>query len=200
MAPIDRNPDLHGNAPDKSSVVLLIVDVVNDMEYEGGAQLLEQALPMAQALSELKRRARAAGIPVIYANDNFGRWQSDFKKVTAHCLRDGVRGEPVVRMLVPEEEDYFVLKPKNSAFYSTTLDLLLDYLGARTIILCGIATDNCVLFTAHEAYLRDYQLVVPRDCVAAIDPAEGEHALEQMQRVLKAEIVDGTALDFESFR
>ncbi len=196
MTRTDQNPDLHGNAPDKSPVALLIVDVVNDMEYEGGEELLEHAIPMAKALRELKERARGARIPVIYANDNFGRWQSDFQKVIDHCLEDGVRGERVVRTLTPESEDYFVLKPKNSAFYSTTLETLLDYLGTRLLVLTGIATNNCVFFTAHDAYMRDFQLIVPRDCVAAIDQQDGEYSLGQMERLLKAEILDSSEIDF----
>ena len=126
MSRTHRNPDLHGNAPDQSPVALLLIDVINDMEFEGGDGLLEQALPMARELQSLTRRARTAAVPVIYANDNFGRWQSDFQKVIAHCLEDGVRGEPVARLLKPQDEDYFVLKPKNSAFYSTTLEILLS--------------------------------------------------------------------------
>ena len=174
----------------------MLIDVVNDMEFDGGESLLRQAGPMAEALSGLKRRAREAGVPVIYANDNFGRWKSDFQKVIDHCLHDGVRGEPVVKKLIPEEEDYFVLKPKNSAFYSTTMDTLLEYLGTHVLVLTGIATNNCVLFTANDAYMRDFQLVIPTDCVAAISPDEGEHALAQMESVLKATICPSGDIDF----
>jgi nicotinamidase-related amidase len=97
--------------------------------------------------------------------------------------------------LVPDEDDYFVLKPKHSGFFSTTLDTLLDYLGVKTLILTGLTGDNCVLFTAHDAYLRDFHLIVPSDCVASIDPAENSHALRQMQRLLKADIRASTTLN-----
>jgi nicotinamidase-related amidase len=189
-----RNPDLHGNAPDRSPVVLLIIDVINDLEFDGGAALLAQALPMADRLAALKRRARAAGIPAVYVNDNFGRWRSDLRAQIVHCLGEGVRGRPLVERLLPEPEDYFVLKPKHSGFFSTTLDTLLTYLHARTLILTGLTADNCVLFTASDAYLRDFQLVVPDDCVAAIDPRHTRQALEHMRRVLKADLTPSTAL------
>src|SRR5207248_2360578 len=106
----------------------------------------------------LKKRAKAAGIPAIYVNDNFGIWQSDFRSVVRHCLEDGVCGAPIARLLAPEADDYFVLKPKHSGFYSTTLDILLDYLGVRALILTGIAANICVLFTANDAYMRDFRL------------------------------------------
>jgi nicotinamidase-related amidase len=124
----------------------------------------------------------------VYVNDNFGKWRSDFQRQVRHCLEDETCGEPLVRLLAPDEDDYFVLKPKHSGFFSTTLDILLDYLAVKTLILTGLTGDNCVLFTAHDAYLRDFHLIVPSDCVTSIDPAENSHALRQMQRLLKADI------------
>jgi nicotinamidase-related amidase len=189
-----KNPDLHGSAPDQAAVVLLLIDVINDLEFEGGADLLTQALPMADRLAALKRRARASGVPAVYVNDNFGRWRSDLRAQLAHCLTEGVRGRPLVERLLPEPDDYFVLKPKHSGFFSTTLDTLLNYLRARTLIVTGLTADNCVLFTASDAYLRDFHLVVPEDCVAAIDPRHTHQALAHMRRVLKADLTPSTAL------
>jgi nicotinamidase-related amidase len=189
-----KNPDLHGNAPDQSAVVLLLIDVINDLEFEGGDALLAQALPMAERLAALKRRARAAGIPAIYVNDNFGRWRSDLNAIIAHCRADDVRGRALVEWLAPAADDYFVLKPKHSGFFSTTLDTLLEYLRAHTLILTGLTADNCVLFTASDAYLRDFHLVVPADCVASIDPEHTRQALEHMRRVLKADLTPSTRL------
>jgi nicotinamidase-related amidase len=190
-----KKSSLHGNVPDQSRGVLLIIDVINDLDFAGGKKLLHQALPMAKRLLGLKRRAKQAGIPTVYVNDNFGKWQSDFHKQVTHCLEDKTYGEPIVRLLAPEEEDYFVLKPKHSGFFSTTLDILLDHLLAKTLILTGLTGDNCVLFTAHDAYLRDFHLIVPSDCVVSIDPAENRYALRQMKRLLKADIRPSTKLD-----
>src|SRR5712691_8232676 len=94
--------DPQGNAPDQSEVALLLLDVINDLEFEGGEALAAHALDMAHRIAALKRRTKSAGIPAIYVNDNFGKWQSDFKKLVDHCLHDEVRGKPIVECLIPE--------------------------------------------------------------------------------------------------
>jgi nicotinamidase-related amidase len=193
-----NNEDLHGSVPESSPVALLLIDVINDMEFEGAEALVEQAVPMAHRIAELKRRAKKAGIPAVYVNDNFGRWQSDFRRVVEHCLEDGVRGEEVARILHPEDDDYFVLKPKHSAFYATTLDTLLTYLGTRTVILTGVAGNICILFSANDAYMRDLNVFVPADCVVSNTVEENQHALDQMQKVLKANITESAALDLDA--
>jgi nicotinamidase-related amidase len=187
--------DLHGNAPDNSPVALLLVDVINDFEFPGGAQLFRHALPAARRIAALKKRCRRASIPAIYVNDNFGKWRSDLKNLVSHCLKDGTRGERIVQLLKPDRDDYFVLKPKHSAFYSTTLDLLLQYLGAETLILTGFTGDICILFTANDAYIRDYRLVIPGDCVVSQNKVENQQALKYMQRVVDADITNSTGLD-----
>ena len=187
--------DLHGNAPDSAPVALLIIDMINDLEFPEGPDFLEPTLRVADRIADLKRRAKAAGIPVIYVNDNFGRWRSDFNEVLNHCLNDGVRGQPVAERLRPDPDDYSVLKPKNSAFYATTLETLLVYLQVKTLILTGISADACVLFTANDAYVRDYRLCVPADCVVAALPTYKQDALAYMKRVLKADTTPATDLD-----
>jgi nicotinamidase-related amidase len=192
-----NNEDLHGSVPESCGVALLLIDVINDMEFEGAEALVEQAVPMAERIAALKRRAKDAGIPVVYVNDNFGRWKSDFRAVVDHCLNDGVRGERVARLLEPEDDDYFVLKPKHSAFFATTLDTLLTYLGASTLILTGVAGNICILFSANDAYMRDFNVVVPSDCVASNTAEDNEHALEQIRIVLKADTTASTELDLK---
>jgi len=187
--------DLHGSAPDKSNAALLLIDVISDFDFPEGEQLLRLAMPVGKNIARLKQRAKAAGIPSIYVNDNFGRWQSDFKKIVAHCRREGGRGKPFVELLLPDTDDYFVLKPKHSGFYSTTLSLLLTHLGATNLILTGIAGNNCVLFTANDAYMRDFKLFIPADCVVSNTEEENQHALKQMKTVLKADVSPSTDLD-----
>jgi|SRR5688572_24509309 len=194
------NEDLHGSAPDNSATALLLIDVINDMEFDGGEQLLKHALPMAERIATLKTKARELKIPIIYVNDNLGKWRSDFKQTLEHVLQDGCRGKPVAEMLKPDDDDYFVLKPKHSGFFSTTLDLLLEYLQARTLILTGIAGNNCVLATANDAYMRDFKLLVPEDCVVSIEGQDNDYALKQMQKVLKADISPSTRLDLASLQ
>jgi nicotinamidase-related amidase len=194
-----RNPDLHGSVPDSAPVVLLLIDVINDLEFPGGERLVKHARPMASRLAALKRRAKEAGIPAVYVNDNFGRWRSDLRALIAHCTGE-VRGRPVVERLLPEEDDYFVLKPKHSAFFSTTLDTLLAYLGARTLILTGLAGNICVLFSANDAYMRDFHLVVPPDCTASNYPGDNRRALDLMAQVLKADLTPSASLDLAALK
>ena len=193
-----RSEDLHGFVPDTSGTALLLIDVINDFEFDGGEKLLELALPVGQKIAELKRRAKAARVPSIYVNDNFGKWQSDFRKIVNHCR--SVRGKPFVDLLLPGEDDYFVLKPKHSGFYSTSLDLLLNHLTATNLILTGIAGNNCVLFTANDAYMRDYKLLVPSDCVVSNTAEENNYALKQMEEILKARVLPAAELDFEKLK
>lgn len=193
---IKRN-DLHGNAPDQANTVLLLIDVINDFEFENGDRLLELAMPVAEQIAELKANAKRARVPVVYVNDNFGKWRSDFKKIVKHCLEDGVRGEPFVKLVLPDDDDYFILKPKHSGFYCTSLELLLEHIGATQLILAGIAGNNCVLFTANDAYMRDFKLFVPADCVVSETEAENLYALKQMEKVLKAEIHASSDLRLE---
>jgi nicotinamidase-related amidase len=195
-----KHRDLHGNVPDKSPTALVLVDVINDLEFDGGDRLLEHALPAARRIAELCGQARRRGIPVVYANDNFGRWRSDLREVVQHCLEDGVRGEPIVQLLEPLADDYFVLKPKHSAFFATTLELLLKYLEVKRLVLCGFSGDVCVLFTAADAYMRDYHISVPDDCVASINPRENARILAYMKRNLDADTNPSTALDLDALR
>ena len=183
-----KSEDLHGNVPDRAGAALLLIDVINDFEFEGGDALLKLAMPVGQSIAKLKQMAKQAGIPAIYVNDNFGKWQSDLNKIVSHCLNDGVRGEAFVKQVLPEEDDYFVLKPKHSGFYCTSLELLLEHLGAHNLILTGIAGNNCVLFTANDAYMRDFKVFAPSDCVVSQTNEANSYALKQMEEVLKADV------------
>lgn len=185
------------SAPPQCPVALLLIDVINDMDFEGSESLVRFAEPMARRLHDLKRRARAAGVPTIYINDNFGKWRSDFRSLVDHCLNDDVPGREVARLLQPDDQDFFVLKPKQSAFFGTTLDTLLRSLGTRTLILTGIAGDNCVLFSANDAYLRDFKLYIPSDCVASESQEQNDYALRLMARVCKADVTPSANLDLQ---
>jgi nicotinamidase-related amidase len=190
--------NFHGRDHDQyqCSTALLLIDVINDMEFPEGNKLLRQTLPAARKIAALKKRAAGADIPVIYVNDNFGKWRSDFRKQVLHCLNDGVRGEPVARLLAPDENDYFVLKPKSSAFFGTTLHSLLDHLGVTTLILTGVAADVCILFTAHDAHLLNYKIIVPSDCVASNFKRETTAALANMEKATHAVICESPRIHF----
>jgi nicotinamidase-related amidase len=195
-----RRPGILRKPTTRSHTALLLVDVINRLEFPGSRSLVRRSLTMSRPLQRLVARARRARIPVVYVNDNFGTWDSDWRKVLDACLAADSPGRAVVQRLVPQEGDYFVLKPKHSGFFCTTLDLLLRYLGARTLILTGIATDICILFTANDAYMRDYRLLVPSDCCAANTRDKHTHALRQIREVLKADIAPSARLDLAALR
>jgi nicotinamidase-related amidase len=182
-----RSPTLHGSAPDNSPFALLVLDLISDFEFEDGARLLKNALPLAPRIAALKRRVTAAGAPTIYVNDNLGRWRSDRTHLITHCLRARARGRKLVQQLVPEPEDYFILKPKHSGFYGTPLHALLENIGARTLILTGVTSHQCVLFTAADAYVREFDLLIPRDCITAMEARQTRSALDIFRTALKAD-------------
>jgi nicotinamidase-related amidase len=186
--------DLHGSAPDSSAVVVLLLDVINHFEHEDGEALFRAATAAAPRIEELRKRARAAGVPVVYANDNFGRWRSNQLELLEHCR--GTRGAPIAELLAPHRDDYFVLKPKHSGFFETSLPILLAHLGARTLVLAGWTTDICVLFTGIDAYMRGYGVVLAADAVAAVRAEHTSAALAYAGRVLDARIRKVVDLDF----
>ena len=195
-----RSSDLHGAAPDRSRTALLILDMFSDFEFEDGPAVLKAATPVTGRIARLKARARAARIPVLYVNDNNlvsdrnGRWRSDFPALVRRCSRLESRGSAIARLLLPDEKDYCVLKPKHSGFFSTPLDSLLQAIGARTLILTGVSSHQCILFTANDAYVRDFELAIPRDCIAAPSRADMRLALQYFTRVLGAKTTPSTAL------
>jgi nicotinamidase-related amidase len=183
-----------------SGTALLLIDVINDMAFEGSEALVGQAEPMALRLATLKRRASKAGVPAIYLNDNFGQWRSDFRQTVAHCTAPTSPGRLVSRRLRPTARDYFVLKPKHSGFYDTTLDTLLKALRIRRVILTGVAGNICVLFTANDAYMRDLDIFAPADCIVSNTVQENEQALRQLETVLKGNVATSERVVFRRRR
>jgi nicotinamidase-related amidase len=185
--PSDPRDDLHGNVPDQAPACLLIIDMINPFTFDRAEQILPTASVAAERIAVLKQRVKSHGLPVIYVNDNFGKWQSDFRKLVQHCLERSCRGRRIAELLRPEDDDYFVLKPKHSGFFGTPLELLLQFLGARRLILTGIAGNSCVLHSASDAHMREFELSVPADCVASVAVEDNRIALDQMKRMLKAD-------------
>lgn len=196
----DRHPDLHGNVPDRSEVALLLVDTLNALDFPGSEAFVPKATRAAQNIAALKQRAARLQIPCIYVNDNAGRWRSDLVALMDACTRRDAPGRNLGALLAPSPEDYVVLKPKHSGFYSTTLDTVLTYLRCRRLVLTGLTIERCLLFTANDAFLRDYELFVPHDCTAAIDDGDEAAALRILERVLGADTRASTELELEKLR
>lgn len=190
--------DLHGNAPDCSEAVLLLVDVINDLDFPQNEKLVRDSPKLSAAIASLKQRCKQAGIPTIYVNDNFGKWRSEFSEVVRHCLRPEAPGRGMVEALLPEQQDYVVLKPKHSAFYATPLDTLLEYIGVKNVILAGITTNACVMLTAGDIHVRDLGLFVPSDCVAALTEEDQIEALELMKKNFGADTTPAEQLNLNA--
>lgn len=172
----------------RSRSVLLLIDFINPMDFPGSEDLAPAAVEAAQATSALKRHLRKAGVPAIYANDNYGGWQSDFKSLFERCAGNrGASGE-MARLLRPERGDLTVLKPRHSAFLGSPLDLLLARIEAKDLILTGVATDMCVQLTAMDGFLRGFTQRVPSDCSAAESAEHHKQSLAYMARILRCDI------------
>ncbi|PSL44479.1 nicotinamidase-related amidase [Salsuginibacillus halophilus] len=172
---------------EQTTVAFLLIDYINDMEFPDGEKLFPHAAASAKKAADLKKRVKAERIPVIYVNDNYGQWQSDFRQTVDRCLRTDVRGRPVAEALKPDEDDYFILKPQFSGFFATPLEILLAHLDVKTLIIAGVAGNMCVQFTANDAYMRGYRLIVPEDASASNRHEDNAEAMRQMEKALKAD-------------
>ena len=190
--------DLHGNVPDSAPAALILIDVINDLDFPGNDELVRKAASLGRTIAALKARCRKAGIPAVYVNDNRGKWRSDFRAVLAHCRRPESLGHPLVQALIPGLDDYIVLKPKHSAFHATPLDTIMSYLKTKTVILTGLTTSACVLLTAGEIYIRDLKLYVPSDCVAGLHSQDHRRALDLMRISFRAVTTPSRNLNLRS--
>jgi nicotinamidase-related amidase len=179
-------------SPSPVPIALLIIDVLTTFQFPDGDAILQGALKMRDALVKLKARARQAGIPVLYVNDNFGDWRSEKEVLMGRCLE--AKGSQFVRPLLPDSEDYFVLKPMHSAFYMTPLEVLLQHLQVETLILTGLTSNSCITVTAHDANMRGFDIYIPSDCSCARSAEEHSQALAQLQAMAAANIKRSTVL------
>ena len=199
MATTDRDnnpPEAPFRDQAGNGVALLIVDMISQFDFAGAEALLPRALEVAKKIDALRQAAHRRGWPIIFVNDNFGEWHSEKSRLVAEALKGG---NPIVERLKPADDEYFIIKPQLSAFYATNLPVLIPKLGVRRLILTGMATEMCVLFTAADAYMRDYKLWIPRDTVVASDERRAEAALEIMGRSLKCEVAATNELPVDTW-
>ena len=169
-----------------------MIDVLTTFQFPDGDAILEGALKIRDALVKLKARARAAQIPVLYVHDNYGDWRSEKEVLMGRCIE--AKGSEFVRPLLPDSEDYFVLKPMHSAFYMTPLEVLLQHLQVETLILTGLTSNSCITVTAHDANMRGFDIYVPADCSCARNAAEHAQALAQLEAMAGVDIRPSRAL------
>jgi len=188
-----QHPDPTAPARDQKGErpALLIIDMINRFDFPQAEQIKPAALAAARVIARLRDDAGRSGFPVIFVNDNFGEWHSERSRLVKSAL-DGEN--EISALLEPNDDDYFIIKPQFSGFYATNLPVLLPKLGVNRLILTGIATDICVLFTAADAHMRDYDLWIPEDAVAAETVDRGGWALEIMANSMSAETCPTSAL------
>ena len=176
----------------RGGAALIVVDMINCFDFGGGSTLRRKAARLIDPILTLRDAMDRRDSPTIYVNDNFGEWHSEKSKLVERGVHAAAE---IVEPIAPREQDYFIIKPQFSGFYATNLPLLLPKLGVSRLILTGLASDICVLFTAADAHMRDYALWVPQDTVAAEDDGKGQGALAIMQSHLGAEIAATGELD-----
>jgi len=161
-------------------LALLVVDMVSSWDFPDAGALAPAALAIAPRIGAIERRCRSVGVPVVFVNDNRGRWRSEFRELVRASIAESTTGAAIAEQLQPGDDDYSVLKPKHSAFYATPLDLLLRHLRVKRLLITGVASDQCIVMSAAEAKMRDYEVVVPRDCIADQTPARTARALRHL--------------------
>ena len=170
----------------KDKTAIVFIDLINDFKFNGGNKLLKHTKEILPNLVALKTYGKKNKLPVIYVNDHYGLWQADFNEIIKKCTNPD--SEEIIEAMRPNEDDYFFIKPKHSAFFQTPLHSLLTELNRNMLILAGIAGDICILFTAKDAYMYNMELCIPKNCIASEEKANNDYALYLMQSVMKADI------------
>ena len=171
---------------DMSQSALIVIDMINTYEHADADLLLPSVRKAVPPIVRLLERARAADVPVIYVNDNFGEWRSHHGEILEKAL-SGPHAD-LVEPIRPDEDSLFVVKARHSIFFETPLSYLLAQLGVRQVILCGQVTEQCVLYSALDAHIRHLGVIVAEDAVAAIHSDLADAALRMMQRNMDAVI------------
>ena len=166
--------------------VLLLLDLISEYRFPDGRRVLRNLRPVLPPLMRLLASARAARRPVIYVNDIAGDWSLDRRAFLARCLDESAPGHTTVRMIEPRPAEHFLFKPRHSAFYQTSLEELLGDVGAEELVVAGVSSHQCVLFTAIDAHVRGFRLIAPRDCMAGPSVQDTRHALYVLEHGVQA--------------
>ena len=169
-----------------SNTAIIFVDIINDFDFVGGNNLYENTKAILPNLIKLRNYAKENELPIIYVNDHYGLWQADFNKIINKCKNE--KSVQIIEALAPDEDDYFLIKPKHSTFFQTPLHSLLTELDRSYLIMAGIAGDICILFSAQDAYMYQFNLRVPENCMASEQKENNDYALYLMHSVMDADI------------
>jgi nicotinamidase-related amidase len=168
-----------------SDTVVLVVDVLNAYEHPDADLLIPNVEPTIEPMSTLLKRARDADdVTVVYVNDNYGDFTAEFGDLVDSALAG--RRPDLVSPIAPAPDSRKLTKVRHSAFYSTPLGYLLGRLGTKRVVITGQVTEQCILYTALDAYVRHFEVVIPPDTVAHIDADLGKAALKMMEQNMAA--------------
>ena len=183
----------HGD--DEAATALLVVDMLNPYDHPEADELAEHVAGALPGVKTLLRRAEEADAPVVYVNDNYGDWNSSVEEL-ARAATDGKHPE-LVEPVLPKDGHSFVVKARHSTFYETPLEYLLDQMGVGRLVLSGQVTEQCILYSALDAHVRHFDVVIPTDAVAAIYDELGGAALRMMERNMSAELTRAAEVDWK---
>jgi nicotinamidase-related amidase len=173
---------------------LIVIDMLNAYEHQDADALTRSVEATVPRIAELIARAKDEDVPTIYVNDNFGAWTSDRHQLLETALAG--RHRHLVEPVAPAEEALFVVKARHSIFFQTPLEYLLGQEDVDRVVLAGQVTEQCVLYSALDAYIRQLKVVIPRDAVAHIHEHLAEASLELMERNMDAEIAAAADVRF----
>ncbi len=175
-----------------ANTALLVIDIINPFDFKHGKTLANHTKKIVKPINSVRKYCLEHQLPVIYINDHYELWKADYKEIYKKCYNE--LSDSIITPLQPMDTDFFLIKPKHSAFYGTALNTLLHHLSVKNIILTGIAGNICVLFTANDAYMREFNLFVPCDAIASVSEEDNHYALTMMKNVLTAQIEPTTSL------
>jgi nicotinamidase-related amidase len=172
---------------------LIVVDMINSYDHPDADKLtksVEKALPK---MVDLVKRAADEDVTTIYVNDNFGAWNSNREELVESALEGEYK--ELVEPIRPEKDTAFVVKARHSIFFETPLSYLLTENDVERVVLVGQATEQCILYSALDAYIRHFEVAIPRDAVAHIHEHLADAAFEMMEINMDAEIADSESIE-----
>jgi nicotinamidase-related amidase len=167
---------------------LIVVDMLNEYDHEDADVLVDAVRDVLPAMQRLIERAQAQDVPVVYVNDNYGDWSAGRPELVERAVAG--RARDLVEPVAPADGTWFIAKARHSIFYETQLEYLLREQEIERVVLVGQVTEQCILYSALDAYVRHFDVAVPRDAVAGIHPDMADCALRMMERNMRADIVD----------
>jgi nicotinamidase-related amidase len=166
-----------------SRSALIVIDMINGYDFPDAEKVAASAENAVPVIEELLADSDS---PVIYVNDNFGHWRSNRDELVEEAL-EGEHPE-LVEPIKPGDKSLFVVKARHSIFYQTPLEYLLSQEGVDRVVLAGQVTEQCILYSALDAYIRHLEVRVPPEAVAHIYPELADAALTMMERNMSADV------------